>query len=367
MKSQGFEPTWVDPNVYHKDTPAGKFYIGVYVDDLLVCCPTPGAYEGFVKAMREAFVFEDNGPVSYFLGLNVTQIGPHTIGFNMKAYIRRMVDKLIPGDSKSCPENPCVLDFDKVLEEAEDGREGFKGREELIKEYRRVMGALLYCSGAGRPDITLPVNKLCRVLTCPTNRALAAAYHILRYLRGTSDLGIVYQGGLPIDVVAYGLTPLKVSPKDVLTYSDSDWAVGPSTTAYLVMLCGAPVAWKSSKQTCTSGSSTEAELIAANAAACESLYIKRLVVALLHDVRVTVLLRCDNQGAVAFSLHPKTVSRMKHVQRDFIRIREFVDAKELCVKYIDTKANLADALSKALQTSRFRALVVRFMSPIARP
>ena len=62
-----------------------------------------------------------------------------------------------------------------------------------------------------------------------------------------------------------------------------------------------------------------------------------------------------------FSLHPKTISKMKHIQRDFIRIREYVESKAICIKYIDTKLNLADALSKPLLTSRFRALVSKFM------
>ena len=362
LRKTGFKPTWVDPNVYTRATSNGIEIVGVYVDDLLVAVAHDDAYKAFTSSLAKDFVFEDNGRASFFLGLNIHQSGPHTIGFNMRAYIRRMSDKLLAGDSRPNPENPCVADFDKVIEAAEDGRIGYKGNEALVREYRRLMGSLLYAGTAGRPDVCLPVGKLCRVLTCPTPDTLKAAYHLARYLRGTADLGIQYNGGLPVDLVAYGLTPLAMGPKDVVTHTDSDWSVGPSTTAYIVMVCGGPVAWKSSKQTCTAGSSTEAELIAANSSANESVYVSNLIEAILGSkAKVTVLIRCDNQGAVSFSLHPKTISKMKHIQRDFIRIREYVESKTICIKYIDTKLNLADALSKPLLTSRFRALVSKFM------
>ena len=78
-------------------------------------------------------------------------------------------------------------------------------------------------------------------------------------------------------------------------------------------------------------------------------------------VTKVIMVRCDNSGTVDYASTPKTISRMKHVTRDENRIREYVKDGSVRIKFIPTKLNYADALTKVLQASRFWALVGKFM------
>ena len=52
---------------------------------------------------------------------------------------------------------------------------------------------------------------------------------------------------------------------------------------------------------------------------------------------------------------------MKHIQRDFLKIREFVREKLIKVSFVSTAINLADSMTKPLQPSRFDKLVRGYM------
>ena len=99
-------------------------------------------------------------------------------------------------------------------------------------------------------------------------------------------------------------------------------------------------------------SSCEAELIAANAAGSECVYVKNLLTDLLGaEVASTGLrshLSCDNQGTVSFAHHPVVMSRMKHVARDMLKLREWVMDKVFDMTYLPSKRNPADMLTKSL-------------------
>jgi hypothetical protein len=57
-------------------------------------------------------------------------------------------------------------------------------------QYRSIVGSLLYAAVATRPNITETVNRLCRALQAPTTVDMKRAIRCLRYLKGTSTMGI---------------------------------------------------------------------------------------------------------------------------------------------------------------------------------
>ena len=68
------------------------------------------------------------------------------------------------------------------------------------------------------------------------------------------------------------------------------------------------------------------------------------------------ILWCDNVGATYLSANPIFHARAKHVELDFHFVRDKVAKKDLQVKYISTKDQLADILTKGLSSSRFQFL-----------
>ena len=59
--------------------------------------------------------------------------------------------------------------------------------------YLSAIGALMYLANNTRPDIAFAVNLLSRYSSAPTRRHWNGVKHILRYLRGTNDMGLYFQ------------------------------------------------------------------------------------------------------------------------------------------------------------------------------
>src|SRR5271154_1425084 len=108
-----------------------------------------------------------------------------------------------------------------------------KADEATVKDYRAMIGSLLYLAVYSRPDILYAVVKLSQFCTNPSPGHLAAVKRIFRYLRSSPDLGITYSrdGG-----------------DELVGYTDANWAGGNiaedgrrSTSAYIFTLGGGPI------------------------------------------------------------------------------------------------------------------------------
>ena len=69
-----------------------------------------------------------------------------------------------------------------------------KGEELLGPEvpYLCAIGAIMYLATCIRPNISFPINLLARYSYAPTRRHWNGIKHILRYLKGTSNMGLFY-------------------------------------------------------------------------------------------------------------------------------------------------------------------------------
>ncbi|XP_038889348.1 secreted RxLR effector protein 161-like [Benincasa hispida] len=131
--------------------------------------------------------------------------------------------------------------------------------------YKQILGILMYLI-ATRPNIMYVVNLISRFMESPTELHLLAAKRILRYLKGTLSLGILYQKGEKLNLVGF---------------SDSDYVgdlnVRKSTSGYVFMLCSGAISWSSKKQPIVTLSTTEAELVAATSCACQAIWLRNIL------------------------------------------------------------------------------------------
>ncbi len=105
------------------------------------------------------------------------------------------------------------------------------------QSYQSLVGSLMYLATCTRPDIAYAVGTLSRFSSRPNQTHWVAAKRVLRYLKGTSNFGIIFRGDELGRCVAY---------------SDADWAGDredrKSTSGYLFQIAGGPVSWRSKKQ-----------------------------------------------------------------------------------------------------------------------
>lgn len=149
--------------------------------------------------------------------------------------------------------------------------------------YRSLIGKFNFLTHT-RPDLSFVVQHLSQFLQSPRVPHYSDALHLMRYLKGTSDYGILFNNSS--DFALHG-------------YCDSDWAACPdsrkSVTGFFVFFVGRPVSWKSKKQSVVSLSSVEAEYCALNKLVAELTWLTRLL-ANLGVVGVTpVSVFYDNQ------------------------------------------------------------------------
>jgi hypothetical protein len=220
-----------------------------------------------------------------------------------------------------------------------------------------LVGSLLYAAVWTRPDLGFAVQSLTRHFNAVGPEHLAAAKRVLRYVQGTLDLSIRYGGDGESEVVHRGA--------ELEGYCDSDWAgdrdTRRSTTAYVFMLNGGVVSWNSRLQTTVALSSTEAEYMAACAAAQEAVFLRRLLTDLGYVQYGPTVIHADNQGCIALSKNPIHHKRTKHIDVRYHYVRDLVDDGVVQLEYIHTNEQLADVLTKALPREQLVSLRRRVM------
>jgi hypothetical protein len=140
-------------------------------------------------------------------------------------------------------------------------------------------------------------------------------------------------------------------------YSDSDHAGDvddrKSTTGAVFYLGPNLITWLSQKQKVVAISSCEAEYIAGATAACQGVWLGRLLADLMRKEVEPVSLKIDNQSAVQLCKNPVHHERSKHIDVRFHFIRDCVEKGLLSVEPVRTNNQLADILTKPLAKQKF--------------
>jgi hypothetical protein len=68
--------------------------------------------------------------------------------------------------------------------------------------YRQIIGSLMYLTNL-RLDICFVVNTLSQYLVEPKRVHLVAAKHVMRYVKGTLDFGLYYNGDHDFRLIGY--------------------------------------------------------------------------------------------------------------------------------------------------------------------
>lgn len=113
--------------------------------------------------------------------------------------------------------------------------------------YNCVVGKLIYLTNT-RPDISYSVGIVSRYMVTPQQSHLDAVLHSLRYLRHTTDYGLLYKQSLTPHL--FGFTRAG-GPWDLIGFTDVDWGACQearrSIGAYLFVFGGGPISWSSKR------------------------------------------------------------------------------------------------------------------------
>nr|GEY45749.1 zinc finger, CCHC-type [Tanacetum cinerariifolium] len=141
------------------------------------------------------------------------------------------------------------------------------------------------------------------------------------------------------------------------SYSDSSYGIntdqGKRTTGIIFYFGESPITWCSQKQPIVALSSCESDFMAATGAACQALWLKRLLSELTGWEEKRITLKVDNISAIALVRNPVFHGRSKHIDILYHFIRECVENGHINMEHVSRELQRADILTKALPRLKF--------------
>jgi hypothetical protein len=166
---------------------------------------------------------------------------------------------------------------------------------------------LLYLVKHSRPGIANVVRELSKVKDGATMAAMKEMKRVIKFVIDTKHLGLKIEPRTPDNDKMW----------DLVIYCDSDWAGDKDTrisvAGFIVYLMGGPISWKSKAQGGVTLSSSEAEFVALSEAEKEIEFVVQVLISIGIPVRLPVICRVDNIGAIFMAENVSTSQRTKHI------------------------------------------------------
>jgi hypothetical protein len=126
-----------------------------------------------------------------------------------------------------------------------------------------------------------------------------------------------------------------------------------STSGGIFSIRSTFVSWYNRKQKSVALSSVEAEYMAASQAACEAIWMRKILVGLFGSHLDLIVIYCDNQSCIKLSINLVFHDRSKHIDIWYHHLRDCVQRKLMLLQYIPMEDQDADILTKALTRRKF--------------
>jgi transposase InsO family protein len=327
----GFKVAPSDSSLFIKSKKGRLAIVLVYVDDLIITGDNIEEIQGIRENLSIRFQMKELGELKHFLGLEVERT-KEGIFLGQQKYAKDLLQRYGMLDCK-----PIATPMDSNVRLHED--EG-KNLEDVTM-YQSLVGSLIYLT-LTRPDISYSVGVVSRYMSNPKKPHLDAVRHILRYVKGTINFGILYK---------------RTENCQMVGYCDADYAgdygTRRSTTGYSFSLGSGAISWCSKRQPTVALSSTEAEYRSAAMAAQESTWLKQLLKDLHQPTEYQVRIFCDNLSSIRLAENPVFHARTKHIEVHYHYIREKVLEGDIEMVPIKTDDQTADILTKSLGKAKF--------------
>ncbi|GJZ17425.1 retrotransposon protein, putative, ty1-copia subclass [Tanacetum coccineum] len=283
IKKIGFTQNLDESCVYLKASGSNVAFLVLYVDDILL------------------------------MGNNIIRDrSKRLISFSQSAYLEKILKKFRMENSKK-GYTPMMEKPDYRKSQGAKTPTEVQGMQRV--PYASAIGSIMYAVRCTRPDVAFAQNSCSRFHQNPGEIHWTAVKTILKYLRNTKDMVLVY----------------RAKPEDELKVSSVDW--------------------KSAKQSTTAMSSTEAEYIAAAKASMEAVWMRKFIDGhggVMPSNKRPMEMLCGNEPALAIASDPGILKGARHFQRKYRYIREVIQEGEIVLKKVHKNNNVADPFTKPM-------------------
>jgi hypothetical protein len=193
-----------------------------------------------------------------------------------------------------------------------------------------------------RPIICFVMNTLSQFLVEARHVHLVVAKHVMRYLKGTLDCGLSYDGDQEFRLSGYTDLDSARSASDRKITSGCCFSLG-----------SAMISWQSRKQSSISLIMTEGEYIATCYASCEDIWLQKLLTGLFDLEMEATLILCDNQRCIKMTKNQMFHDKSKHIDIRYHYIHDMVQRGAIKLQYVSTDEHVVDVFTKPLSRVKF--------------
>ncbi|XP_050878448.1 uncharacterized mitochondrial protein AtMg00810-like [Lathyrus oleraceus] len=155
-------------------------------------------FKEFKSSMKKEFEMTDMGCMRYFLGVEVTQTS-YDIFICQRKYANEILKRF--GLQNCSSVHNLIVPGCKLTKDV-------GGLKVDATTYKQMVGSLMYLT-ATRPDLMYVLSLVARFMEAPTTMHQQAVKRVLRYIRGTTELGMFYK---------------RESEENLVAFCDSDYA-----------------------------------------------------------------------------------------------------------------------------------------------
>jgi hypothetical protein len=183
IKTHSYRRLISDPCIYIRWDGNEFAIITVWVDDLMLFASSDKMMDHMKNAIKSQWEATDMGQPSKIIGIEIT-FKNDTVIISQQKYIENLLKKENMADA-----NPVAMPMDSHIQLTPNPELNEPNRS---NSYAKLIGELQYIANCMCPDISYAVNRLAAYTANPSLQNWTVAKRILRYLAGTTTLGIFY-------------------------------------------------------------------------------------------------------------------------------------------------------------------------------
>ena len=348
LLSIGFTPSSIDDCVFFHD----DIIFMVYVDDGIFPGNNDLRLQNAIREIQDLGLnIEDQGHPADYLGVNIKKLQDGSYEFTQRALIDSIInDAGLKGEKvKPAPAN-VSLQLNAFKDEPPF---------DLDFNYRSAVGKLNYLAQTTRPDIMYSAHKIAKYWLDPRQSHDKVVLYLVHYLKKMRDLGLNFKPDPMKDFECYCDTNFSRNWNKAFTSLDPSTAK--SRSGSKVFYAGCPISWASKLHSQVALSTSEAKYIAMSQSLCDFIPVMNLLQEMREQNYEVICtephMYCevftDNSSALELARLPKLCPRSKHINVCYHHFCKHVRKGLIKIFPIDTKDQIADALTKALAQNDF--------------
>jgi len=325
LEELGLKASQQDECLFMSANPKEPLYVTAHVDDIKVCGPNAKAFK---QQIQQKFRVKPHNFERY-LGLDIKRDrAQRTIHVSQASYTASIIKDF----------GHLAAHSNVPLSRPIQDTPGAEPTPKEVHLYQQVVGKLMHLACQTRPDIHFAIIQASRYNTKPPPDAWRAISEILGYISRTPTHGITIQG--------------TSDDTQLQQYSDASFATGTngrSISGRITLLNGTPITWQSKQQTMVATSTCHSEYIAAYEATLQAIPIQDLLQEIVEPLSISLpppTLCVDNTAAITTANKGILTRQNRHFLTKYYWLHEQIEEGNITVKYVNTKEQLADSLTK---------------------